>query len=82
MKNCGKRHHTLLHEIKSPNPLKVDVTTNNLKANIDSKVYLQILPVKVSNDKRTVKPNVLLHADVDLTLIRDDIAKKVGSSWK
>ena len=37
--NCGKRHHTLLHEIKPPNPPKDDVTTNNLKANIDPKVY-------------------------------------------
>ena len=58
--NCGKRHHTLLHEIKPPNPPKDDVTTNNLKANIDPKVYLQILPVKVSNGKRTVKTNALL----------------------
>ena len=58
--NCGKRHHTLLHEIKPPNPPKDGVTTNNLKANIDAKVYLQILPVKVSNGKRTVKTNALL----------------------
>ena len=43
--NCGKRHHTLLHEIKPPNPPKDDLTTNNLKANIYPKVYLQILPV-------------------------------------
>ena len=76
--NCGKRHHTLLHEIKPPNPPKDDVTTNNLKANIDPKVYLQILPVKVSNGKRTVKTKDLLDAGVDSTLIREDIAKQLG----
>ena len=66
-----------MHEIKPPNPPKDDVTTNNLKANIDPKVYLQILPVKVSNGKRTVKTNALLDADVDSTLIREDIAKQL-----
>ena len=75
--NCGKRHHTLLHEIKPPNPPKDDVTTNNLKANIDPKVYLQILPVKVSNGKRTVKTNALLDAGADSMLIREDIAKQL-----
>ena len=81
--NCGKRHHTLLHEIKPPNPPKDDVTTNNLKANIDPKVYLQILPVKVSNGKRTVKTNALLDAGADSKLIRKDIVKQLdlhGSS--
>ena len=81
--NCGKRHHTILHEIKPPNPPKDDVTTNNLKANIDLKEYLQILPVKVSNGKRTVKTKALLDAGADSTLIREDIAKQLdlhGSS--
>ena len=42
----------------------------------DRKVYLQILPVKVSNGKITVKTNALLDADSDSTLIREDIAKQ------
>ena len=75
--NCGKCHHTLLHEIKPPNPPKDDVTKNNLKANIDAKLYLQILPVNVSNGKRTVKINALLDAGADSTLIREDIAKQL-----
>ena len=81
--NCGKRHHTLLYEIEPPNPPKDDVTTNSLKANIDPKVYLQILPVKVSNGKRTVKTNALLDAGADSKLIRKDIVKQLdlhGSS--
>ena len=68
--NCGKHHHTLLHEIKPPNPPKDGVTTNNLKANTDAKVHLQVLPVKVSNGKRTVKTNALLDAGADSKLIR------------
>ena len=75
--NFGKCHHTLLHEIKPPNPPKDDVTKNNLKANIDPKLYLQILPVNVSNGKRTVKINALLDAGADSTLIREDIAKQL-----
>ena len=80
--NCGKCH-TLLHETKPPNPPKDDVTTNNLKANIDPKIHIQILPVKASNGKRTVKRNALLDAGADSTLIREDIAKQLdlhGSS--
>ena len=72
-----------MHEIKPPNPPKDDVTTNNLKANINPKVYLQILPVKVSNGKRTVKTNALLDPGADSTLISEDIAKQLelhGSS--
>ena len=72
-----------MHEIKPSNPPKDDVTTKNLKGNIDPKVYLQILPVKVSNGKRTVKTNALLVAGADSTLIREHIAKQLdlhGSS--
>ena len=67
-----------MHEIKPPNPPTDDLTTNNLKANINPKVYLQILLVKVSNGKTTVKANDLLDAGVDSTLIREDIAKQLG----
>ena len=45
-------HHTLLHEIKQPHLPKDDVTANNLQANIDTKVYLQNLPVQVSNGEK------------------------------
>ena len=44
---------------------------------------MQILPVKVSNGKRTVKVTALLDAGADSTLIRVDIAKQLdlhGSS--
>ena len=63
--NCEKRHSKLLLETKPSNQPKDDVTRNNLKANTDRKVYLQILPVKVSNGKRTVKRNALLDAGAD-----------------
>ena len=81
--NCVKRHITLFHETKPPNPPRDDVTTNNLKANTDPKVHLQILPLKEKNGKRTVKTNALLEAGADSTLIRDNIAKQLdfhGSS--
>ena len=81
--NCVKRHITLFHETKPPNPPRDDVTTNNLKANTDPKVHLQILPLKEKNGKRTVKTNALLEAGADSTLIREDIAKQLdfhGSS--
>ena len=42
---------------------------------IQSKTYLQVLPVTLSNDSYSVRINALLDCRADSTLVREDIAK-------
>ena len=42
---------------------------------IQSKTYLQVLPVILSNDSYSVTANALLECGANSTLVREDIAK-------
>ena len=78
---CRKRHHTLLHETKkviaSQSIAEEEVAQNNSIQStvIQSKTYLQVLPVISSNDSYSVRPNALLDCRTDSSLVREDIAK-------
>ena len=61
---CRKRHHTLLHETKKVIASQSiaeeeEVAQNNSIQStvIQSKTYLQVLPVILSNDSYSVRPN-------------------------
>ena len=79
---CRKRHHTLLHETKKVIASQSiaeeeEVAQNNSiqSTGIQSKTYLQVLPVILSNDSYSVRPNALLDCRTDSSLVREDIAK-------
>ena len=79
---CRKRHHTLLHETKKVIASQSiaeeeEVAQNNSIQStvIQSKTYLQVLPVILSNDSYSVRPNALLDCRTDSSLVREDIAK-------
>ena len=81
MKGCRKRHHTLLYEIKkviaSQSIAEKEVAQNNSiqSTAIQSKTYLQVLPVILSNDSYSVRTKALLDCGEDSALFREDIAK-------
>ena len=73
-------HHTLLHEAKkitaSQSIVEEEVAEyNSIQSTvIQSKTYLQILPVTLSTDGYSVRTNTLLDCGAHSTLVREDIA--------
>ena len=63
---CRKRHHTLLHQatkvIANQSIAEEEVAQNNSIQStvIQSKTYLQTLPLILSNDSYSVRTNVML----------------------
>lgn len=86
IKNCQRRHHTLLHiEQKPPpdDPNKIDGSVNNLTENKTScPTHLQIVPVTLKNTKGDIEvhTNAMLDSGSDTSLIRKDIAEKLNLS--
>ena len=78
---CRKRHHMLLHEtrkvIASQSIAEKEIAQNNSiqTTAIQSKTYLQVLPVILSYDSYSVRTNALLDCGADSTLVREDISK-------
>ena len=78
---CRKRHHTLLYETKkviaSQSIAEEEVAQiNSIQSTaIQSKTYLQVLPVILSNRSYPWRTNSLLDCGADSTLLREDFAK-------
>ena len=61
---CGKCHHTLLYKSKQSNSSPTKITkSNDIRGIFGSKVYLQILPIKLRNGYKSVITNALLDSD-------------------
>ena len=72
---CNRKHHMLLHqELKAG-----DLTINNcnIGRDIDNATYLQIIPVTIHNNTRSVKTWALLDTESDTTLISEEISDKL-----
>ena len=67
---CSKKHHMLLHNESWVN---INVSSNISRTNV---TYLQVLPIYVSNDTRSVKVNALLNSGSDSTLVTKILADK------
>ena len=79
---CRKRHHTLLHETNKviasqSTVVEEEVAQNNSTQStaIQSKTYLLVLPVILSNNSYSVRTNALLDCGVSSTLATEEIAK-------
>ena len=77
--NC-KRHHTSLHEsTQITTQTNQNIASNNLNNNnLEKNKFLQIIPTIVSNGTKYIKTNALLDTGSDATLLKSDIAKKLG----
>ena len=79
---CGRRHHTFLHlpSVKAVNkdkPTPSHATVNSNSTNSEY-TFLQIVPVTLFNGKTSVITNAILDSGSDSTLIRSDVATKLG----
>ena len=78
---CNKRHHTLLHRPKIPQPNKTpQIDGNKIKnqnSNINKVALLKIVPVILFNENKEIKTNALLDSGSDVTLISENLAKKL-----
>ena len=82
--DCGKRHHTLLHENKKAN---INSSSRNTLQIQNVVTYLQVLPVIVTNRSDQVKTSALLDTGSDSTLTTSKLAKQLNlevsiKSWK
>ena len=78
--NCNKGHHTSLHKsTQIATQTNQNIASNNLNNNnLEKNTFLQIIPITISNGTKYIKTNVLLDAGSDATLLKNDIAKKLG----
>ena len=79
--NCNKRHHTSLHEsTQITMQANQSIASNNLNNNnLEKKnTFLQIIPITISNGTKYIKTNALVDTGSDVTLLKSDIAKKLG----
>ena len=78
--NCNKGHHTSLHKsTQITTQTNQNIASNNLNNNnLEKNTFLQIIPITISNGTKYIKTNVLLDAGSDATLLKNDIAKKLG----
>ena len=56
-----------------------NIASNNLNNNnLEKNTFLQIIPISILNGTKYIKTNVLLDTGSDATLLKGDIAKKLG----
>lgn len=80
IENCGKRHHKLLHEIKSPStkqeePIVHSSSYHSQEAELD--VYFKIIPVRLYNGESAVETLAFLDGGSSVTLIDHDLSNKL-----
>ena len=77
---CNKGHHTFLHKsTQITTQTNQNIASNNLNNNnLEKNTFLQIITITISNGTKYIKTNVLLDAGSDATLLKNDIAKKLG----
>ena len=67
--SCGKKHHTILHR-QDQQQASINSSISHKKTNLSkTTIFLQVLPVKVSNGSQTVEVNALFDAGSDTTII-------------
>ncbi|XP_057316774.1 uncharacterized protein LOC130657792 [Hydractinia symbiolongicarpus] len=83
---CEKRHHTLLH-LGPPQQNENEDTKNEPEARITRSrttidTYLQVIPVTVTHNNKSVTTNAILDSGSDSTLICEETARKLGLGGK
>ena len=78
--NCGKSHHTTLHDNYSPANDTAPLSVN--RQNINSHTFLQVIPVTLTNGNYQIQTNALLDSGSDATLIHEDVAAKIHLEGK
>ena len=73
-RECNKRHHTLLHD--------PDYSAEVNHGSIQSRTYLQVIPITLTKGNISVKANALLDNGSDTTLIKSSLAKRLQLSGK
>ena len=89
--NCKKRHHTLLHPINQHTTIGLNDQTPESSQQSEELVntqlgekhtFLQIIPVKLSNEHIFIKTSALLDCGSDTTLLRKDVAQRLNLTGK
>lgn len=83
---CGKRHHTLLH-LGPPQQNENKVSKNESEARTTrsrttTDTYLQVIPVTLTHNNKSVTTNAILDSGSDSTLICEETARKLGLGGK
>lgn len=73
--DCGKKHHTFLHEEKKANIKISSCKTLHIQNTV---TYIQVLPFIVTNGSNKVKTNALLDAGSDSMFITSELAKQLN----
>ena len=75
--SSGKKHHTLLHR-QDQRQVSISSSISHKKTNLPkTTIFLQLLPVKVSNGSQTVEVNALLDTGSDTTIITSKLADEL-----
>ena len=75
--SSGKKHHTLLHR-QDQRQVSISSSISHKKTNLPkTTIFLQVLPVKVSNGSQTVEVNALLDTGSDTTIITSKLADEL-----
>ena len=75
--SCGKKHHTILHR-QDQQQASINSSISHKKTNLSkTTIFLQVLPVKVSNGSQTVEVNALLGAGSEMTIMTSKLADEL-----
>ena len=75
--SCGKKHDTLLHR-QDQQQVPINSSISHKKTNLPkTTIFLQVLPVKVSNGSQTDEVNALLDTGSDTTIITSKLADEL-----
>ena len=75
--SCGKKHNTLLHR-QDQQQVPINSSISHKKTNLPkTTIFLQVLPVKVSNGSQTDEVNALLDTGSDTTIITSKLADEL-----
>ena len=81
VEDCKLLHHTLLHGAEKIFPPKVNVRSS-LVPQPESQVLLKVIPVRVHVKDKLIDTFAMLDSGSDASLIRQDIANKLGLRGK
>ena len=75
--DCNERHHIDLNNYTDKLVNIASITLNN-NNNLEKNTFLQIIAITISNGTKYIKTNSLLDTGSNATLLKSDIAKKLG----
>ena len=79
---CGKKRHTLLHQDNTQQQASINTSFSQKIQKVDSTTFVQVIPVKVSNDSKTSEVNALANSCFDATLTTSKSAHQLNGEMK